>query len=265
MVLYCLFTMKELHTVTGLFLSNLSVTDLGVGVISLPLTLTSSIEHFLMHQSWFLTLQGMAMVLLALASLLTLSVLRKNVNVEYRVQECINKRHARYSIGAKWAIATVFAITPALGFSKYNYNSGGYHCAPNELSVPGHIYIGLLLTLGILLPCIALLYCYCRLHIMAYLHIRKMRVGDPEARTHSRQCLYSVKIHMTHNLCWVPAFTFDILKFTKILLLNTFGTIVVLRVFANSVVNPILCTMRQQDFRRGFYTDYQQSSSPAAG
>ena len=263
MVLYCLFTMRELHTVTGIFLTNLAVTDLGVGLISLPLTLVSGIEYNLIRRSWFCTLQGVTLVLFALASLLTLGVLSltKYLNVGYRIEKRVNKRHARYSIGAIWMIATLFAIIPVLGFSKYNYNSGGHQCAPYEASVPGYIYAALLLILGILLPCITMLYCYYKIYMMTHLHIRRMRVSDSEDRSHSRQCLSSVELHMIHTLmimtialfiCWTPAFILYFLKFTRILHSNAFDTVVMLCIFANSAVNPILYAMRQKDFQRGF-------------
>ena len=263
MVLYCLFTIRELHTVTGVFLTNLAVTDLGVGLVSLPLTLVSGIERFLIRQKWFCTLQGISLVLFVLASLLTLGALSltKYLNVGYRVQKRVNKKHARYFIVAIWVTAALFAITPVFGFSRYDYNSGGHQCAPYEASVPGYIYAGLLLILGILLPCTTMLYCYCKLYMMTHLHNRRMRVSDSEDRNHSRHCLSSVELHMIHTLmimvislfiCCTPAFIFYFLKFTRILHSNAFDTIVMLCLFANSAVNPILYAMRQKDFQRGF-------------
>ena len=263
MVLYCLFNIKELQTITGVFLTNLAATDLGVGLVNLPLALASGIEQSLVHLRWFCNLQGMAMVLFVIASLLTLGVLSiiKYFNVGYSVQKRFKKRHARYSIVGIWVVATIFALIPAFGFSKYDYGTGGRHCAPYENSVEGYVYATILLTTGFVLPSIAMLYCYCKLYAMTYTHIRRVRVSDISTANNSQRCLTSVESHMVNTLiimviafiiCWLPALIFYVLNFTHILFSSTFDTIVMLCVYANSAVNPILYAMRQQDFRRGF-------------
>ena len=277
MVLYCLLTIKELKTVTGIFLTNLAMTDLGVGLISLPLVLASSIKQVLVNQRWFCTLQGMAMVLFVVASLFTLGMLSlvKYLNVGYSVQKRVEKRHAKYLIVGTWVVAAMFAIAPAFGLSKYTYNKqGGHQCAPYEASVPGYIYIGLLLTIGIVLPCSTMLYCYYKLYNMTHSHIRRMRVNDSEIGNHSRQCLSSVESHMISTLiimvvilfiCWMPSLIFYILNFTNILQSKKFDTIVMLCTLANSAVNPILYAMRQKDFQRGFRQIMRRVCKPQLG
>ena len=263
MVLYCLSSIKELQTITGVFLTNLAATDLGVGLVNLPLALASGIEQSLVHLRWFCNLQGMAMVLLVIASLLTLGALSitKYFNVGYSVQQRFKKRHARYSIGGIWVVAMIFAMIPILGFSKYDYGTGGRHCAPYENSVEGYVYASILLTTGFVLPSVAMLYCYCKLYAMTHSHIRRVRVSDISTTNNSQRCLTSVESHMVNTLiimviafllCWLPALIFYVLNFGYILYSSTFDTIVMLCVYANSAVNPILYAMRQKDFRRGF-------------
>ena len=43
MVLYCQFTITDLQTLTVTFLTNLAMTDLGVGLTCLPLALRSTV------------------------------------------------------------------------------------------------------------------------------------------------------------------------------------------------------------------------------
>ena len=43
MVLYCQFTITDLQTLTVTFLTNLAMTDLGVGLTCLPLALRSAV------------------------------------------------------------------------------------------------------------------------------------------------------------------------------------------------------------------------------
>ena len=264
MVIYCLFTIQELQTVTGIFLTNLAITDLGVGLISLPLVLASSIESLLTHWSWFCTLQGMSIVLFTIVSLLTLGVLSlaKYINVGCSMQKRVEKRHAKYLIVGTWVVAAMFAIAPAFGLSTYTYNGqGGHQCAPYDVSVPGYIYIGLLLTIGIALPCTTMLYCYFKLYNMAHSHIRRMRVNDSENGNHFRQRVSSVESQLINTLiimvialfiCWMPSLIFYILSFTTTLSSKKFDTFVLLCTLANSAVNPILYAMRQKDFQRGF-------------
>ena len=83
LVFYCLFTIRELQTVSGTFLTDLAMTDLGVGLISLPLALGSIARKELLNDRWFCVMQRMSMALFIDASLLTLGLLSvlKYINV----------------------------------------------------------------------------------------------------------------------------------------------------------------------------------------
>ena len=263
MVLYCLLTIKEMRTVTGLFLTNLAVTDLGVGLISLPLSLASNIDHYLLHSNWFCDLQGFCLLLFAIASLLTLGVLsiQKYVNVGYSTQRRFTKRLAKYLIGGVWIIAALFAMGPAFGWSKYTYSTGGHQCAPYSDNASGHIHTILLSVIGIITPSVVMLYCYSKLYVVTRTHIR--RVGTNQAANENRHArnLSSVESHMVQTLiimmiaffiCWLPTLVIFTLMALKAPISKEVEVFSMLCSSGNSAVNPILYAMRQRNFQRGF-------------
>ena len=263
MVLYCLLTIKEMQTVTGLFLTNLAVTDLGVGLINLPLSLASNIDHYLLHRSWFCDLQGFCLLLFVNASLLTLGVLsvQKYANVGYNTQGRFTKRLAKYLIGGVWIIAALFAMAPAFGWSKYTYSTGGHQCGPYADSVSGSIYTILLMVVCIIIPCAVMLYCYSKLYIMIHKHVHRVTCNEATNENTQTRTLSSVESHMIQTLiimmiaffiCWLPILILYILKALSVRVSREFEIFVLLCASGNSAVNPILYAMRQKDFQRGF-------------
>ena len=263
MVLYCLITIRELQTVTGMFLGSLAVTDLGVGLISFPLALASSVKQELVKQRAFCVMQGMATVLFVIASLLTLAVLSlsKYINVGYSVHKRFKKKHAKRAIGGIWTITAMFAIAPTFGLSKYSHRTGAHQCSVYDNSLLGYIYATALTIVGFMLPFMTMLYCYCRLYMTLHSHVRRMRAGNAVHPSSTQQSISSSESQMIHTLiimviaffiCWVPSVTSYFLSFEGISVSTTIDTIAVLSVFTNSAVNPILYALRQKDFQRGF-------------
>ena len=264
MVLYCLRSIKEMRTITGLFLTNLAVTDLGVGFVSLPLSLAASVEHFYLHSEWFCSLQGSALVLFVLASLLTLGALslQKYVNVGYSTFNRFTKRHAQMTIAMIWIVSTIFAVAPVFGWSAYSFSKGGHQCAPYVDSVSGYTHLAGLMTIGIIIPTITMLFCYCKLYRMTRCHARRMRAS--EAAHRNKNCdriLSAVESHMIHTLiimmiaffiCWLPPIVMFLFKVGQQRIPHIFEMVVVVCASGNSAVNPILYAMRQRDFQKGF-------------
>ena len=263
MVLYCLLTIKEMRTVTGLFLTNLAVTDLGVGLISLPLSLASNIDQYLLHRDWFCVFEGLSLLLFVIASLLTLGVLsiQKYVNVGYSTQRRFTKRVAKYMIAGVWSIATFFAMGPVFGWSKYTYSTGGHQCAPYTNSLSGQIYIILLLVICIIAPSAVMLYCYSKLYIMIHKHAHRVTYDEATSENNQARTLSSVESHMIQTLiimmiaffaCWLPTLVIVILITFNTPISKEVEVFSMLCASGNSAVNPILYAMRQKDFQRGF-------------
>lgn len=264
MVLSCLLTIKEMRTVTGLFLTNLAITDLGVGFISIPLSLAASIDHFLLHKKWFCILQGSFLVLFLLASLLTLGFLslQKYINVGYNTFNRFNKKHAKYTIIGVWIVAVAVALAPTLGWSTFRFSKGGHQCAPYQSSSSGHMYLLFLLVVGIIIPTVTMIFCYWKLYMMIRTHLRSINIGEISCTTvRSRRNLSSVESKLIHTLiimmvaffiCWLPAIVMFLLKVSQYTTPHLLEMAAVFCAYASSAVNPILYVMRQQDFQDGF-------------
>ena len=269
MTLYCLTTIKEMRTITGIFLTNLAITDLGVGFIALPLSLAASVEHFLLHKRWFCILNGVGLVLFVVASLLTLAAIsiQKYATVGYRMQSAFTRRKAYYTVLLIWIVASVFAVGPAAGWSRYSFSTGGHQCAPYLDNASGNSYFLALIAMAIVFPTITMTFCYFKLYQMTRSHLRRMRASAIVQGTSGRDMglLSAVESRLVHTLiimmlafffCWFPVILLIILKVSHVETPHIFETLVLLSAYGNSAVNPILYAMRQRDFQRGFRKIY---------
>ena len=266
MVIYCLLTMEEMKSVTGMFLMNLAITDLGVGFLSLPFSLAASVEHFLLHKQWFCNVNGLFLVIFAVASLLTLTAIsiQKYASVCHSSRAEFSKMHALYAILSIWAAATIFAIGPIFGWSQYTFSKGGHQCAPYSQSLAGRIYSILLLLTGLLIPLITMFFCYFKLYWKTKIHIRRLRdtkvvsIGHVRTRRHDLSILESKLIRtliimmIAFIVCWTPCIVLLVLKYFQVHTPHVFETTVLVCAYGNSAVNPVLYALRHRDFQRGF-------------
>lgn len=266
MVIYCLLTIEEMKTVTGLFLMNLAVTDLGVGFLSLPFSLAASVEHFLLHKQWFCNLNGLFLVIFAVASVLTLTAIsiQKYASVCHSSRAEFSKMNALYAILSIWTVATIFATGPIFGWSQYTFSKGGHQCAPYSESTAGRIYSILLPLTGLLIPLITMLFCYSKLYWKTKVHIRMLRdtkvvsIGHTRTRRHDLSVLESKLIRtliimmIAFIACWTPCIIFVVLKYFQVHTPLALETTALVCSYGNSAVNPVLYAVRHRDFQRGF-------------
>ena len=264
LVVYCLLTIKRMRTITGLFLMNLAATDLGVGLISIPITLVSANIPGLVQQQWFCDINGMSMVIFLLASLLTLTTLsiQKYLTVGYQMQSRFTKKIAWRAIGGVWLVASVFALGPVVGWSYYATSRDGHQCGPFAWTLSGRLYSAFIFVIGIVIPITAMSFCYTRLYLNICDHSNRMKVGAVVSRSDLANRRATLReSRMIHTLiimgfafitCWSPSAILVILEFAKVEEPLEFEVFALIFAYANSTVNPLIYGLRHEDFRRGF-------------
>eukprot|EP00795_Rhopilema_esculentum_P002924 gene2924-1166_t len=270
LVLYCTSRIKRMQTVTGIFLMNLAVTDLGVGLISLPVSLVSAHNHTLLSNKWFCDLNGASMVIFLLSSLLTLTCIsvQKHMCVSYNMRSRFDKKVAIRCIIALWFISVGFGLAPVVGWSYYATSKDGYQCGPFAWEISGRTYSASIFIVGLVIPVSVMSYCYVRLYKTTRQHNTRMRVSavtsspkvsvrqQSDSRRTSRQETRMINtfiiIGIVFLLCWLPSGILVMLEFAKVEEPLEYEVFALTLAYGNSTLNPIIYAYRHQDFRRGF-------------
>ena len=278
LVLFCLKRIKELRTITKIFLRNLAVTDLGVGFFCIPTSLASSFHRGLSKKKWFCDLNGSTMIIFLFASILTLSSIsvQKYASFGNRLQSLFTKRVARAFIATIWTISTIFAVGPIIGWSFYRASEGGFQCGPFAWTISGRVYSACLFIIGMLTPVAVMIFCYSRIFINMREYIGRKRTGnggcsrDKElqqrassscSREKEIQRLATIETRMLNTLfimavmftiCWTPCMVLVVIEFAQLEDPLEFEVFALACAYASSAVNPFIYTLRHESFRRGF-------------
>lgn len=270
LVVYCLITIKRMHTVTGLFLTNLAFTDLGVGFISIPVTLVSANKPDLVHQQWFCNINGISMVIFLLASLLTLTAIsiQKYLTVGYQMQSRFTKSVARRALVAIWFVSSIFALGPVVGWSYYATSKDGHQCGPFAWTVSGRVYSAFIFAIGMVIPITVMGYCYFKLYLNIRNHLGRMKVGMVMSRNElanrratlreSRMIKTLIIMGVVFLTCWSPSAILVVLEFAKVEEPLEFEVFALIFAYANSTMNPLIYALRHEDFRRGFKETFRR-------
>lgn len=270
LVVYCLVTIKRMHTITGIFLLNLAATDLGVGFLSLPITLISINRPGMVKKQWFCDINGISMVVFLLASLLTMTSLsmQKYMTVGYQMRSRFTTNVAKRIIIAIWAVSSLFALGPVVGWSYYATSKHGRQCGPFAWTLSGRIYSACIFLMGVIIPITVMGYCYCRLYWKMRKHLNRMRVSTVVSRDdvasrrdtlrESRMIHTLIIMGVVFITCWSPSATLVGLEFGKVEEPLAFEVFALIFAYGNSMMNPFIYALRHEDFRRGFIHTIRQ-------
>ena len=260
LVLACIRRIDELKTMTGLFIANLAVSDLGVGLVCLPFAIAASIDEELLENRSICSIDGFSLVLFFIGSIETLCLIsvHKYITVVYAMRKVVTKKRAYIMIASVWVLSLVLASGPLFGWSKYVYKDGRHQCAPSPpKNALERSYFSLLLGFGYVIPVATMLFCYSRLYFTSRQHLRRLRANaiTNENVTNSEGKLINtlVLILLAFILCWLPFVVYITFGISRQPIPFYLPTIAFLFGYGNSALNPIIYVLRHQSFRKSFW------------
>ena len=125
LILLAIYRNYRLRSITSVFIASLAVADLGVALIGMPFTLTSSITYSWIFGNIFCKINGVTNSIFCIASMLNLAAV--SIDRYIAIIKPLNyplimtSRKAFLMVVCVWLQALLCAILPLLGWSQYTY------------------------------------------------------------------------------------------------------------------------------------------------
>ena len=249
---------EEMRSVTGIFLANLAISDLGVGLICLPIAIAASVDENLLSIKFVCSVDGFSLVLFFIGSIQTLCAIsvHKHTAVVYAMKITITRKRAYMMVACVWIISLLLAIGPLFGWSKYIHIPGRHQCStppPTDRMILSHMIM--LLGFGYAIPVFTMIFCYSRLYCTTRAHLRRLKataISDAISTTESDLINTLVLVLLCFILCWLPFVVYICYGMTKKPIPYYLPTIAFLFGYGNSALNPVIYALRHKSFRKGF-------------
>lgn len=258
LILACVRKIDEMKSVTGIFLANLAISDLGVGVICLPIAIAASIDETLLGKRFVCNMDGFSLVLFFIGAILTLCAIsiQKYIAVVYAMRFIVTRKHAMMMVASVWVISMALAAGPLFGWSRYVYQPGRHQCStpvPKDKATLSHM--GMLLGFGYIIPLATMLFCYGRLYCTTRKHLRRLQktaIAESVSVTEADLINTLVLVLLAFILCWLPFVVYISYGITQKPVPYYLPTVAFLFGYGNSALNPVIYALRHHSFRKAF-------------
>lgn len=255
--------MRDDSSKTNLFLCNLAVADLFVGILMIPFSFTVLIKGTWIFPAWFCTFNSFLNTTCFLTSIHTLMYIAIHKYI------CLSRMNYHFTnikcfimIAAAWTWGLVFAIVTTSGLGKAVYKPKTMQCGPPypEAELKTYILHALNMTINLLIPFGIMTFAYIKIYKMikkSETFRRKNSIRDSDqiqARDNGVSCTLFIVL-ICFLLCWLPYLFY--INFATVIqnkqdipvylnpLAYCFG-------YMNSACNPIIYAWRFPDFRKGY-------------
>ena len=270
---------KTLRTICNGFLLNLAFADLLVSVLNMPITVVTIVKQRWIFGESACDLLGFTTMLSFVSSVMWLAMIAINryfYVVQWKKYRSIfTPRRAFLFAGVVWLLSLLLSIPPLLGWAEYRYIPGKSYCFvfwPSDV-----YYMYFMLTICFFGPLTSI--CVSYFNILKFTRESKRRVNqhinntheetlteqendvsavNKKFRTHFRMTREEVKITNTLLIvvvcfmaCWAP---FVVTMFLDVYCPRPLPRVIdigtLLLGYANSMWNPIVYGIRNQNFRK---------------
>ncbi|EDO39225.1 predicted protein, partial [Nematostella vectensis] len=240
MVCLAVYKVKKLRTVTNCFVVSLSMADLLVSVVFVPVYI---IDHYAKT-----IISGYLIAFMLLASIFSLAAVTYEryiaLTKPFGYRMLMSRRKVSVIIGTAWMLPLVLALLPLA------WNT-------NVQSVYHEVYKISLVVVFILIPCIVMIWVYVRLLCVVRHHVHRNRkrasagnkTGNRVGREEKAARVFALVFAM-FLLCWGPIIYINICEvfgaakiITTELIYASFYTLL-----ANSIVDPVIYAFFKRDF-----------------
>ena len=218
LVLYIVYKTPRLHTVPGLLVSSLALSDVGMACLGTPPSLASLIRGRWISGFAGCQFQGFVVMTTVSASLLTMALM--SVDRFFRVVRPIKHRifftmpRTQFMTAAVWVIALTTPI-PYLGSGKvYIFHPGKFFCFHEEKSslASDVVYIYISFSLIVLTFCYFNVFRHLRLNTKRVKNLRAEFATEPVKRFSAEEIKLTRTLFATvlgYFICWTPILIID--------------------------------------------------------
>lgn len=231
---------KKLWTITNYFVVSLSVADLLVSTVLIPLVIAEKFQES--------TTSGHLIAFLLVASIYNMCAVTYERYVAltrpFHYRSIMSKRRALYVIALAWIVPTITALLPVAWDA-------------NPSTVFHEAYIVILVFIIVLVPCVAMILIYLRLFFVVRSYLKRNRrrttkgnrTGDRAGSEEKATMVFALILAM-FLFCWLPIIWMNIaFIFKNYELINmplkyaSFFTIVL-----NTILDPLIYAFLKKDF-----------------
>ncbi|KAL8568244.1 hypothetical protein ACOMHN_027767 [Nucella lapillus] len=172
LVILIIIKNRRMHTVTNIFIANLAVADVIIGLFSIPFQFQAALLQRWVLAHFMCNLAPMVQVISVNVSIFTLTViaLDRYIAVLHPFRAGCSPRSAAIIITVTWVLSIALSLPYALYFSvKYEPLEGLGGTPVCKLRPPPHLmemfvyYACFLVALQYLFPLLVISFCYCRI------------------------------------------------------------------------------------------------------
>ncbi|XP_078697436.1 G-protein coupled receptor 161-like [Branchiostoma floridae x Branchiostoma belcheri] len=201
------------------FVLNLACCDIGITLLVIPFSLTSSIFNQWVFGPEWCQGQGFIGNLLFCASILTLAVVSVDrFSAILRPLQYNSTFTSRWSVGviaAVWVTSACVALPPLVGWGRYGYQAAKFHCTLSWLEDKNISYAPFLIVVAGAVPIVVMLIAYGWIGQTAFSHRRRLNRIQPHScnkatsgPTYRKQDCKAARtifcITSGFVVCWVP-------------------------------------------------------------
>ena len=267
-VLVCLAVYRSvsLRTITNMFMVSLAVTDLLMAVLVMPFSVAESMGETWQDVYFSCQYYGYVGYTLGGVSVLTLTLVAVNryicVARPILYKNLYTKQNSLIMIACTWAITVIFLFGFGWLLVKMEFHFHDNVCVPRFQSPYWDIFVSLASLFFIIAPSLVITVCYARVfcivrhHSMAVAaNLQQSGNTAPNVREAKFTNIF-VFVLVAYFVCWLPPFIWHVLLYTGRITTEKFvdgdDYTIILPVYLNSAVNPVIYAAMSKQFRKEF-------------
>nr|UXG49835.1 leucokinin receptor [Aplysia californica] len=258
---------RRMHTVTNIFIANLAVADVIIGIFSIPFQFQAAILQRWVLANFLCSLAPFVQLISVNVSIFTLTVIAvdRYIAVIHPFKAGCSKRSAAIIISVIWTVAVGSGVPISLVYWVENNNETNFKdmCKEHELADIENfnlVYNTIMVSLQYLLPLTVITFCYCRIAWRIWGSRRPgAHVTSEDVRGRNKRKVVKMMIIVVclFVLCWLPLQTYNMVQRWWVEI-NYYTYINIIwfasnwLAMSNSCYNPFIYGLLNEKFKREF-------------
>lgn len=266
---YVVFKNKRLWTEMNMFLVNLAIGDLAVGFLSMVFPLVTSIKREWIFSNTICQLNACCNSVLFCSTIFTHTVISidRYFAIVHPMKKFMTTTKAFLMILAVWIFSVVIVMGPIFGWGHMEYNPTTLQCGYGfPRSKLESLYMVLLVLIAFVIPLITMTVLYVKLYRSLRGHTRRMSTATISGAQRQAALKSQIRVGVTFFMaliaffiCWAPFCSFIAIAAAvkvKTSIPHGLGLAAYWCGFVNSLCNPFIIGLRNEQFKAGFVQIY---------